>query len=126
MTISINGTASGSPDHTLVITSPGAVSQVIQCPGSFSDAVWKGKPLLLTEAGDPTEWMVVPKGEIAVALKVDVAGSFTRSQLEVAFTALEIDRQNGRCLSHEKADALTPLERGRLSAETLMRYLNQV
>lgn len=64
MTISISGTASGSPDHTLVITDRVCRLGVLQCPGNFSIAVWKGNPVLLTEAGDPTEWVVVPKASV--------------------------------------------------------------
>lgn len=65
MTISISGVAAGSPDHALVITDRIHGPSVLQCPGSFSIAVWKGSPVLLTEAGDPTEWVVVPKEDVA-------------------------------------------------------------
>lgn len=53
MTISISGSASGTPDHKLEIIQNGAVRQVTDVPGAFSTSVWKGAPLVLREAGCP-------------------------------------------------------------------------
>jgi len=115
MTISISGTAAGSPDHTLVISAPMTMRWNVQCPGSFSVNVWKGSPLLLTEAGDPTEWVVVPK--------VSGARTITREELVIAFLAWGTAQANGECLSHEDAAALPIGERAQRDADALISFL---
>lgn len=66
MTISISGSTGGTPDHKLLSSSIDSPSGPVEhaVPAAFSFSVWKGHPVLLQEAGDPTEWVVVDKKSI--------------------------------------------------------------
>jgi hypothetical protein len=77
MTISITGSASGTPDHTLVLSGLGDERSATQCPGSFSATVWQGHPVLLTEGEDSNKFVIAPITSAATF-------KFTKRQIVIA------------------------------------------
>jgi hypothetical protein len=49
--------------------------------------------------------------------------TFTRAELVAAFRAWDMDRRDGKCMSHEEADATPPDERAECAADSLLRRL---